>query len=197
MKLLIFVGREVFLTPCKHSPMELIPIATDILKMAAAGLVVFYSGWYVVRSFLEQRFKIQMLEQKREHVKLSLPLRLQAYERITLFIERLDPSQLLVRLQSNGMAASELQALVLSEIRAEYQHNITQQLYVSEPAWLLVKSLRDETISMINHAMKALPADAAAIDLSRLILKHMAELGEENPYGNALRLIRSEMQNLM
>lgn len=176
--------------------MDLITYSLDILKLIVAGLVIFFAGWFVVRSYLDMRFQVEMMELKREHLKHSLPLRLQAYERMALFIERLNPSQLFVRLQAAGMSASELQNVVLTEVRAEYQHNISQQLYVSEPAWMVVRKLRDETIAMINQAMKTLPEGAAAIELSRLILKHMASIEEENPYDEALKMIRNEMQSL-
>ncbi len=68
------------------------------------------------------------------------------------------------------MSASELHSLVVAEIRNEFQHNITQQIYVSSRAWDVVKRVKDDTLSIVNNAVKALPETAAGLDLSKTIL---------------------------
>jgi hypothetical protein len=168
----------------------------DILKYALAGLIVFFAGWFVIKNYLNERLNFQRMELKRAGLKHTLPLRLQAYERIVLFLERINPSSMLIRLHSPGMGAREMQALIISDIRAEYQHNISQQLYVSDRAWATVKQVKEDTVSMINSAVNALPENASALDLSRAVLSHLANLETENPYDLALTIIKGDMQSL-
>jgi hypothetical protein len=168
----------------------------DILKYALAGLIVFFAGWFVIKNYLTEKLNFQRMELKRAGLKHTLPLRLQAYERTVLFLERINPSSMLIRLHSPGMSAREMQALVISDIRAEYQHNISQQIYVSDRAWATVKQVKEDTISMINSAVNALPENASAVDLSRAVLSHLANLETENPYDLALAIVKGDMQSL-
>lgn len=168
----------------------------DILKYALAGLIVFFAGWFVIKNYLSEKLNFQRMELKRAALKHTLPLRLQAYERTVLFLERINPSSMLIRLYSPGMGAREMQALVISDIRAEYQHNISQQIYVSDRAWATVKQVKEDTISMISSAVNALPENASAVDLSRAVLSHLANLETENPYDLALSIVKGDMQSL-
>ncbi|MFA6945796.1 MAG: hypothetical protein WC220_07800 [Pedobacter sp.] len=176
--------------------MNEIDFILDIIKYALAGLIVFFTGWVFIKAYLSEKLNFQRLELKKAGLKHTLPLRLQAYERTVLFLERVNPSSMLIRLHTPGMSAREMQAIVISDIRAEYQHNISQQIYVSNRAWAAVKQIREDTISMINSAANALPENALAVDLSRAVLTHLANLENENPYDLALNIVKSDMQSL-
>jgi hypothetical protein len=168
----------------------------DLLKYAFAGLIVFFTGWYVIKSYLNERFNFQRMELKKAGLKHTLPLRLQAYERTVLFLERINPESMLIRLHVPGMSAREMQGLVISDIRAEYQHNISQQIYVSDSAWKTVRQVKEDTVSMINSAVNALPENASSVDLSRAVLSHLANLETDNPYDLALNIVKGDMQSL-
>src|SRR5690606_18732338 len=96
----------------------------------------------------------------------TLPLRLQAYERLTLFIERINPTNMLVRVHVSGTTVRELQQFLVDEIRTEHQHNITQQLYVSAQAWAVVSRIKEDSIGMINSAASGLSPEASSVELS-------------------------------
>lgn len=168
----------------------------DLLKYIFSGLIVFFTGWFVIKTYLNERFNFQRMELKKAGLKHTLPLRLQAYERTVLFLERINPESMLIRLHTPGMSAREMQALVISEIRSEYQHNISQQIYVSDSAWKTVRQVKEDTISMINNTIHSLPENATSVDLSRAVLSHMANLETENPYELALQIVKSDMQSL-
>ena len=168
----------------------------DILKLTLAGILIFFVVWYFLKEFIQQA-----LTQKSDNVikpgfEHTLPLRMQAYERITLFLERINPANMLLRLHISGMSAREMQNIILADIRDEYQHNIAQQIYVSYTAWATVKKMKDETIGLINNAVQGLPENASSVDLSRVILTHFAKLEIENPYDVALRIIKRDIQQL-
>ncbi|SKB94754.1 DUF7935 family protein [Daejeonella lutea] len=176
--------------------MNSIAYLLEIVEIAVAGVIVFFVGWVFVKAYLDQRFNFRMIEFKKESLKQTLPLRLQAYERTVLFLERINPSNMLIRLHVAGMSAKEMQNLIISDIRAEYQHNISQQLYVSSTTWNVVKKIKDDTISIVNSAVKALPDSATSGDLSKSILLHLAGLDTENPYEIALNIVKKDVQAL-
>lgn len=176
--------------------MNSIAYLLDILKFALAGVIIFFTGWVFVKAYLDQRFNFRMIEIRKESLKQTLPLRLQAYERTILFLERINPSNMLIRLHVPGMSAREMQNVIISDIRAEYQHNISQQLYVSATTWNVVKKIKDDTISIVNSAVGALPDHATSGELSKSILMHLADLETENPYEIALNIVKKDVQVL-
>ncbi len=168
----------------------------DIIKFALAGLIVFFTGWFFVRAYLNERSDFRSSELKKASLKHTLPLRLQAYERAVLFLERINPSSLLVRLHVPGISAGDMQKIIISDIRAEYQHNISQQIYMSDRAWAVVKKIMEDTIGIISSAANGLPENASSMDLSKSILTHLANLETENPYDVALNIVKRDIQSL-
>lgn len=167
----------------------------DVIKYALAGLIVFFVGFYIVRTYYDRIKMIGMLELKKDMQSHTLPLRLQAYERVVLFIERINPANMLMRLYVPEISASEMHQLVTSEIRTEFQHNISQQLYTSNQTWMVVKRLKEDTIVLINSAARSLPETASSLELNKAILMHLSGL-EEDPYDTALAIIKQDIQNL-
>jgi hypothetical protein len=167
----------------------------DVLKYTLSGLLVFFTAYFMLKSHFETYYNLKQLEYKTLVVKDILPLKLQAYERMTLFMERINPSNLLVRLHVSGMSAKEMQNLILSELRAEYQHNISQQLYISNTAWSIIKRVKEDTISIVNQSMASLHPEASAVELSKVVFGRLNEI-EENPYELALLVLKNEIQEL-
>lgn len=165
----------------------------DLLKYTLAGLFVFFAAYFVLKGHFDAYYNLKALEYKTLVVKDMLPLKLQAYERMTLFVERINPANLMLRLHQPGMSAKEMQSLVLAEVKAEYQHNISQQLYISKDAWNIIKRVKDDTIGLINHAVGNMPAEATAVELSKVVFVKLDEL-EENPYELALLVMKNDVQ---
>jgi hypothetical protein len=167
----------------------------DIVKFTIAGLGVVWIAFYLIRPYLDRSESMQLVELKKTISSQTLPLRLQAYERVVLFIERINPSNLLVRLNNPDYSAAELYVLIVAELRNEYQHNVTQQIYVSTNTWAIVKRLKDETLGIVNSAIKGLPETATGLELSKTILTQISQ-SDNNPYDTGLSLIRKELEGL-
>ena len=167
----------------------------EVIKLAVAGIAVVCIAFYLFKPYLENNEKLQLIELKKATGKETLPLRLQAYERVILLIDRINPANLLVRLNASSYSAAELHSLIVAEVRNEYQHNVTQQLYVSPRAWLLVKRVKDDTLNMVKGAIQALPEGASGLDLGKTILSHLSKL-ENDPYDIATNLIRADVEEL-
>jgi len=167
----------------------------DILKYTIAGIGTVYIAFYLFKPYLDRSNNLQLVDLKKSINQQTLPLRLQAYERLVLFTDRINPANMLIRLSGNGYSAAELQSIIINEVRTEYQHNVTQQIYVSERAWAVIKRIKDDTLSVVNSAIKALPADATGLDLGRMILNHLSRL-EDNPYDVATDMVRKDLEDL-
>jgi len=175
--------------------MTLYPYLLDILKYTISGLGVVWIAFYLIKPYLDKSERIQLLEFKKAVGNHTLPLRLQAYERIILFMERINPENLLIRLNATGYSAAELHSIIITEVRSEYQHNITQQIYVTSRAWGVAKRVKDDTLNLIAGAIKSLPENATGLDLSRTILITLSQL-ENNPYEIGAELIRKDLEDL-
>jgi hypothetical protein len=139
---------------------------------------------------------MKTLEDRNARQKDSLPLKLQAFERLILFLERISPNSLLVRVHRGGMAASQLQQELVSTIRAEFEHNLSQQIYVSEQAWEEVKDGKEEMIRIINNAFSHVGANASGIQMSSQIFEQVLKM-ENIPTQKAIDFIKSEARKLL
>ncbi len=125
---------------------------TDALLIIAPALLVLATAFFLIKKFLDNQHRLKMLEMKMQMQKDTLPLRFQAYERLVLFLERIAPNNLLHRIYQPGYTVKEFHLELLSVIRQEFEHNITQQVYVTADAWDSVKTARDEVIKLLNRA---------------------------------------------
>ncbi|MES2651932.1 MAG: hypothetical protein V4663_09330 [Bacteroidota bacterium] len=157
-----------------------------------AALMAFYQ---FVKNDFKRFFDLKRAELNQESRATLLPLRLQAHERLIIFVERINPANLLVRLHQQGIGIKELQALVVNDVKSEFQHNITQQLYVNSTSWNVIRKLKDDTIAMINNVVQGLPENASGVDLSKKVLQHMASISE-NPYDLTIDHLKKDIQGL-
>lgn len=176
--------------------MNLTEFLLPIFQYSAAGIIIFFVGWYFYTSYADERNADKYLEMRKALLSQTLPLRLQAYERVILFLDRINPSNLLIRLNVPGMNVATLQQQILAEIRAEYQHNISQQLYINPKTWQIVERVKEDTVVLINNVVRSLPPDAPASELSKLVLTHLINLETDNPYQSAASLVKNDIQQL-
>lgn len=156
-----------------------------------AGLVL-YAMYLLVKSFINAELDKKRLEVRAKSIETVMPNRLHAYERVCLFLERISPNQLIVRLNNGEYTAREFQQILLNEIREEYNHNVSQQLYMSEEAWELVKTSKEDLIVTINDAAMGLPKEATGVDLAKAIFDKTIEK-EPDPIQHALISVKKEI----
>jgi hypothetical protein len=151
---------------------------TNLLFAVVPGLLVFFTAYFMIKRFLDNEQRIKFAEMRAALRKDVLPLRFQAYERILLFLERISPNNMLSRVYETGMTVSDLHRALLLTIRTEYEHNVTQQLYMTNSIWNEVKSGRDELVKTINLAYGECNADAPGVELSKKIFEVMVRQNE-------------------
>ncbi len=133
------------------------------------------------------------VDEKEKHL---FPLKLQAYERIVLFMERIEPSSLVMRTKEGEMTSAQLHGALLNNIRQEYEHNVAQQIYISENAWNLVKQAKEETIRIVNIAANSMDKDSSGNDLTRDIFEKMMVL-PKSPSQIALDYVKQEIKEII
>jgi len=167
----------------------------EILKFTLPSAIML-AGVYLVMYHSYKREKSRMdHELARQKGKEVLALRLQAYERIVLLLERMAPNQLLLRLNQHGLNVMQMQALIIQSVRDEFDHNLSQQLYISSKTWELVRSTKEETIRLINTAGSLLPPGADSNELSSKILE-LYWGQQEDISARALEFIKQEARSL-
>jgi len=176
--------------------MDLGKFLLNSASLAAGGIVIVVVAYYMIRNDIARYLDSRKDNAQPTDDKSSLlNLRLQAHERMIIFVDRINPSNLLLRLHQQGIEVGALQVMAINEIKTEFQHNITQQLYIEAATWNAVRKLKDDTIAMVNNAVKNLPAEASGRELSKKVLNYMSEI-EENPYELAIGLIKQDIHKL-
>jgi hypothetical protein len=168
--------------------MEVLP---DLIKVLLPAALVLYAMYLTVNAFLKKDFEKRLVDIKLKHTDIILPLRLQAYERMCLFLERITPNNLLLRTSNSDCSAAELHQALLSEIREEFGHNLSQQVYMSDEAWYQVKGSMEEVVVIINNAAGQVPPDSRGMDLAKRIFETLIT-EEIDPTGRALKFLKGE-----
>ncbi len=150
----------------------------EILKITLPALIVFLTAYFLFRDMLENGQKQRDFEFRITNSKNITPVRLQAYERLALLLERISPQSLLIRVPPHDITASDFHHQLLSQIRQEFEHNLSQQIYVSPILWETIRGARENLIGIINKSAEEIDRDAPALLLSKKIIENYID--EEN-----------------
>jgi len=170
-------------------------ILGDLAKILLPSVIMLYAMYATVQSFLKKELEKRLVDIKIKNNETILPIRLQAYERMCLFLERISPGNLVVRLNQPGMDALVFHQIILNEIREEFSHNMSQQLYMSENAWKAINAAREDVVMLVNHAASDLSQEAKSLDLARKILEMNVERNVDS-INHALSVIKDEVRTV-
>lgn len=166
----------------------------EIIKICVPALLVLWACYKTMNSFFSNEEKKRNTLKNND--KSTITLRLKAYERLSLFLERINPDNLIQRIHTPNMTCSELQINLLKTIRIEYEHNLTQQLYVSDEAWEAIKLAKESVNQLINSATANINPDRPALDLAKVIIEtyHSSNI---TPSEIALKQLKAETVALL
>ena len=172
-------------------------IESKLLEIAAYTLPALITGgvaFVMMQKFYNSEDSKRKFELIRENQKLALPIRLQAYERMVLLLERINPSQLLLRIAPTSTSKQDYATLLAHQIQTEFEHNLTQQIYVTAETWNMILKAKNSTVQMIRK--NAIREDIA--DANKLREAIMIELTEvEAPSSIAISFIKEELKNVL
>lgn len=164
-------------------------------KILIPASVVLYAAYLFMRSFIQKDIDLKKLEIRGKSLETVLPNRLHAYERMTLFLERMSPNNLLVRLNPGNIPARDFHQMLLLEVRNEYNHNVSQQVYISEEVWELIKNAKEDLIVSINDAASEMDEQSGSLDLSKKIFEK--SMGKAvDPLAHALTELKREVHRI-
>ena len=179
-----------------------------------AALVLFIS-WFVIskmmhrlseneekstlllKDSLDSMTKMEVLrndaKNRAENQKILTPICLQANERLILFLERMRIDSIILRTNRPGMSILNMQASLVQSVREEFEHNLSQQLYVSNQVWKAICDSREEFVSLVNLAASQLPSESKGEDLAQKMMIFLADGGQKK-LPKAILLLKEEMR---
>ncbi|MDA3854094.1 MAG: hypothetical protein PF444_07635 [Bacteroidales bacterium] len=161
----------------------------ELLKIILPAVLVIWAVFTTMSKFLARMAPT-------ENDKSNKALRLKAYERLTLFLERISPDKLIQRIQDPNMTSAELQIALLKIIRQEYEHNLTQQLYVSNEAWNSVIIAKEGVNQLINSSIAGVEDNSPSLELAKMII-HTYQSTKSTPVELSIRMLKSEVVKLL
>ncbi len=175
---------------------QVLAVLLEIVKVTLPALVVFATVYYLFKTYLENDRAIRLAEMRNDGKDTLLPLRLQAYERLVLFCERISLSNLIARIRNEEMTAADLKVALMVAVQQEYEHNVSQQIYVSDNLWKIITFAKNDTINVVNIVSKSLPENASGLDFSRAIFRYLDEV-KTTSADTARSAIREELAPLL
>lgn len=164
--------------------------AAIIVISVVPPLILAAVAFFIVKFFVENDQKKRILELKYDARNATLPMRLQAYERMAMFLERIEPNQLIFRVNNPELTAYQMQTILLSTIRSEYEHNLSQQVYISSEVWDSIKNAKERVVNIINLSAGRLPDGAMATALYTNIFE---AISEQSPTAAAMQHLKKEI----
>lgn len=166
-----------------------------ILAVILPSGAVLFAMYLTIKTFLGKDFEKRLIELKLKNNELIIPMRLQAYERLALLLERISPNNLILRVNNPEYNVAQLHQQLLTEIRNEFNHNLAQQIYVSDDSWKLIKKAVEDLNASINNASQAVDKEARGIELAKKIFEHYMAL-EQDSLTLALGFMKNEIRRL-
>jgi len=168
---------------------------TLLIVFSLPPLVVAYTAYMLIKKFLQREQNLKLLDIKISNQKDTLPLRLQAYERMALYLERISPNHMLLNQYEHGMTVRDFQRSLITMVRDEFEHNLAMQIYISPALWNIIRNTKEDVVNQINRSAAAINPDAPAHELSEHFFNEV--LASENfATQKALAILKSEVAQL-
>lgn len=170
---------------------------TDILETLKYTIPSLVSGaiaFYFFKEFVKSDNNLQNFLHLKEDKKFSKTLRLQAYERMTLFLERITPANLIVRIKAQNDNKQAYETSIIHTIEKEFEHNITQQIYISNECWNIISTAKNATVQLVIDASKDLNVTTAD-QLREAIIKK--GIDKQSPSDTGIAFVKEEVSSLL
>jgi len=168
----------------------------EILKFSIPALIVFVTIYTIMKKYMDNQYALESLKFRQGQSQDVLPLKLQAYERLMLLCERISIPNLTYRLANKDITKEQLQTSMMIAIQQEYEHNLTQQIYVSDKLWDIINLAKDQTIQIISKASESMQAGdppSMMVERANRLINNM----NMNPLEQAKSAIKQELKQLL
>ncbi len=168
----------------------------EVIKYCIPALIVLLATWIVMYKLFSNEQQKREWELRRAAQKEISPIRLRAYERLSLVLERTQPEHLLMDLDVSQFSVPQLQQRLLQTIRLEFDHNLSQQIYVSEAVWELIVAARGQMLAFVSAIAMQLPPESTSLDYAKMLLTAYNTNGE-TANQKALHALKEEAATLV
>lgn len=165
----------------------------DILKITLPALLVLLTAYLLIDKLLAGENKRRDYELRKVGISTITPIRLRAYERLVLVLERTTPNVIVLNTLKPSMTNLELQTALIKNIREEFGHNLSQQIYVSDELWTAIITAQQSLIKLIHACASSCQAENEASELAELLIKLYAE-SEQTPTEIANDMLKKEIR---
>jgi hypothetical protein len=178
------------------TPLAIFPAGTDTIfilcLIVLPALLVFFTAQYMMKQHITNSVQLVKTEILKTNLNTFTPLKLQAYERIALFLERTSIPALIQSYAQAGQSARGCAAAATHAIKEEYSYNVSQQIYVSSQMWTLVKAIKEQHLQLLQNITASLPAEATAADLSQKLIEFLQSM-DVQPQDRGMEFMKNEI----
>jgi hypothetical protein len=174
----------------------MIEVILEILKFTIPALAVCLVTYIILSKQADKEERLRILDIKSKTGSEMLPLKMQAYERITLLLHRIAPETMIPRTQQVGLNVGQLKKILVNTVKSEYEHNITQQVYVSSTVWKATLTYVNDLINVINVQAEALNDESAGYELSKAVLQYYVDHPDTINSQRVLEVVKQEVKTL-
>jgi len=166
-----------------------------IIAIVPAAIVFMTTALFLKKQGEKEMRRVQLEMSKQKKSQNFLAERMEAYQRSILLLERIHPNSLVMRIHNPTLPAKVFQSELIKAVREEFEHNVTQQLFITIDAWKMLKSAKDETVKIINVAGQQMTDTSMSTDLAGKIFEIIGEVGDL-PSEIAVEYLKKEFQEL-
>ena len=169
---------------------------TQILQYSVPAIIVAAIAYLLIDKLLKNEENRRNFELAKQNQPTVTPIKLRAYERLMLLLERITPNNMLVSKVQPNLTAIELQSILLNDIRKELEHNFSQQIYVTSELWETIKDAHENVIQLINLCSSQCSADDSATKLATVIIQ-VYDSKEETAIDSAKEALKNEIRKML
>ncbi len=168
----------------------------EVLKYTLPALIVLLAAWIVMAKQMKNEDARRNFELRKNTLGVITPIRLRGYERLALLLERITPEHILLDLDLTSMTCGDVQRRMLQTIRLEFDHNVAQQVYVSDEVWQAIVLAKEEMMRFVNTTAATFKSEDAALAYAQTMIATYNSNGE-TPTQRALGLLKQEARGLI
>ncbi|MBR3647529.1 MAG: hypothetical protein IKN59_03960 [Paludibacteraceae bacterium] len=168
---------------------------SEVMKYILPALVVVLATWLVLWKLLREERLKREFELKKNTQKEITPIRLRGYERLALLLERTTPEAMLRDMDVQNLTAQQISTLLVQRVRQEYDHNLSQQIYVSDAVWDAIIEAREQMVLFLSTTARQFPPETNGLKVAELMLTAYAQNGE-TPNQKAMHLLKDEARGM-
>lgn len=169
----------------------------EILKYSIPQIGILILVYMFLHNGLKREGLLLAKKRKDEFNQILLPNQIHAFERMVLFLERISPQNIIPRLNQQGLTAKEFQYLLTKEIADEFEHNLSQQLYIPNQTWTMISLAKDQMIQEFIQATQSLPDTATSKDLAVKILSETAVKNSKLSTGTVIEALKKDLYKMV